>query len=154
MSVENVKRIAANMTELLTEKYPMSAEEYNTNLGLFNTELDSLHVAISKAMQDLKSREFIIYHPALTYFARDYGLVQVPIEQEGKEPSARYLKTLIDQAKTNGIKAILVQKQFNQQEAKTIENQIDGKLISIDPLAENWMDQMLYITVELNTVLR
>ncbi len=154
MSVENVKQIANNMTEFLAGKYPEKAETYRINLSLFSAELDSLHHEISIALQDLNSREFIIYHPALTYYARDYGLIQIPIEQEGKEPSARYMKTLIDQAKANGIKAVLVQKQFNQEEAKTIEKQIDGRLIGIDPLAENWMEQMRSITVELNTVLR
>ena len=154
MSVGNVKQIAINMTNLLADKFPEKAIEYNSNLESFNEELDALNNDISATLQDLSQREFIIYHPALTYYARDYGLVQIPIEQEGKEPSARYMKTLIDHAKANGIKAVFVQKQFNQEEAKTIEKQIDGKLISIDPLAENWMEQMRFIAAELNTVLR
>ena len=154
MSVENVKQIAINMTNFLAGKFPDKAAEYNSNLETFNKELNALNLEISAAFQELRHKEFIIYHPALTYFARDYGLVQVPIEQEGKEPSARYMKTLIDHAKTNGIKAVFVQKQFNQEEAKTIEKQIDGKLIIIDPLAENWMEQMRAIANELYTVLR
>ena len=154
MTPANVKVIAATMAGSLAKIYPEKEKAYQQNLFLFNNELDSLHRFIEQELQGLRSNEFIIYHPALTYYARDYHLIQVPIENEGKEPSAKYMKTLIDRARAGNIRAILVQQQFNQEEARTIEKQIGGKIIVIDPLAEQWKDQMIYITNELKSVLK
>ncbi len=141
------------MVDFLTPIYPENEGTYRNNLQLFNKELDALHKQISIDLMDISTNEFIIYHPALTYYARDYNLVQIPIEKEGKEPSSRYMKTIIDRAKANKIKAILVQQQFDQQEARTIEQEINGKVIIIDPLDYHWTQQMLYITRELKLIL-
>jgi zinc transport system substrate-binding protein len=153
MSAISVKEIAINMAGFLSSEYPENTETYNDNLKRFIQELDTLHHFIQNELRVLKRREFIIYHPALTYFANDYDLLQIPIEEEGKEPSARHLKSLIDHAQATGIKAILVQQQFNQQEAKTLEKEINGKIILMDPLDYHWMDQMKHLTVELKKAL-
>ncbi len=154
MSVPRVKQIASTMAEALGEAYPEKQDVYTANLGQLQAELDSLHASIRNELAGLRGGKFIIYHPALTYFAGDYGLVQIPIEQEGKEPTARYLRSLIDHAVSEGISAILIQKQFNQQEARTIEQEIGGRIIVIDPLDENWPQQMNYIAVELKKALK
>ncbi len=153
MSVPRVKQIASNMTEALKEAYPGARETYTRNLESFQRELDALDGLIRMELQGLAGRQFIIYHPALTYFAGDYGLEQLPIEQEGKEPTSRYMRTLIDRATADSITAILIQRQFSQQEARTIEKEIGGNLIVIDPLDENWTGQMELIAGQLKKAL-
>lgn len=154
MSPLNVKLIARNMAASLSLIYPGNKDMYSENLAKFEEELDSLHQFISRELKDLDQREFIIYHPALSYYARDYGLVQIPIEDEGKEPSARYMKTLVDRAKSMNIRAVLVQQQFNQEEAKTLVREINGNLILIDPLDPGWSEQMKKITLALKSTLQ
>jgi len=154
MSPLNVKIIAHNVYDFIASVYPEKEEFYKKNLDLFNEELDTLHTHISNELMHLSTNKFIIYHPALTYFARDYNLIQIPIEKDGKEPTSRYMRTIIDLATKNNIKAILVQKQFDQQEASTIEQEINGKVITIDPLDYQWRQQMMYITMQLKSILK
>lgn len=153
MSARNVRVITQTMADELAKQYPEHQAVFDTNLAAFHEEISALDRQIKQNLDTLKSRSFIIYHPALTYFAREYGLEQLPIEREGKEPSARYLKTLVDVARKNGIKAILVQQQFNQEEARIMEKEIGGRVITIDPLAHDWKSQMLAISQALQTAL-
>jgi zinc transport system substrate-binding protein len=153
MSVMRVRKIASTMASALKEVYPEEKNTYERNLQKFNRELDALDTFIKNELKDCAGEQFIIYHPALSYLAKDYGLEQVPIEQEGKEPTAHYMRTLIDRAVADSITAILIQKQFNQQEARTIEKEIGGRLIVIDPLEENWMEEMKRIAEQLKNAL-
>jgi zinc transport system substrate-binding protein len=84
----------------------------------------------------------MVYHPAWGYFARTYGLKQLPVETHGKEPSPKELLQLISQAKKIGLKTIFVQPQFSQKSATTLAKDINGKVITLNPLAENWADNL------------
>ena len=153
MSVPRVRKIASNMATALQEAFPERKEYFAANLTAFDRELDSLDAHINRQLKSCSGGQFLIYHPALTYFAEDHHLVQVPIEQEGKEPTSQYMRSLIDRARADSITAILIRRQFNQQEARTIEREIGGRLTVIDPLDENWMEQMRFIADELKTAL-
>lgn len=116
---------------------------------LIRNKLDSLKVVIAQLDKEMEAvcnqmsnKKFIIYHPALTYLARDYGLEQIAMEFEGKDPSAAHIKKLIDRAKNEHITVVFIQKEFDKENAKQISKDINGKLIQIDPLAENWEAQM------------
>ncbi|MDD5313214.1 MAG: zinc ABC transporter substrate-binding protein, partial [Dehalococcoidia bacterium] len=85
---------------------------------------------------------FIVYHPAWSYFAHDYGLVQVGIEQEGKEPKAAYMARLISEAKEKNIKVIFVSPEFDTRNAETIAREIGGRVVIIDPLAGDYLINM------------
>lgn len=151
MSPGNVKTMIKNMVRTLVENYPDQKELFIQNMNEFIKELDSLDKNISMELSGLEYRAFIIYHPALTYFARDYRLKQIPVEREGKEPSARYIRNIIDRARKEHIKLIFLQRQFNQEEARTIEREINGRVIVIDPLEYDWFDQIKAITQALKS---
>jgi zinc transport system substrate-binding protein len=85
----------------------------------------------------------MIFHPSLSYFARQYNLEQISIEFEGKEPSPSNLKQSIDLAKKAGLKAILIQKEFDVENARIIADEIGGSVVQINPLAENWASNLL-----------
>ena len=97
----------------------------------------------------MEQRAFICYHPSLTYFAKDYNIIQLPIELEGKAPSSAHLKRIIDLGRQEGIEIILLQKQFDQHNAKVIAEEIGARIVLIDPLDSQWYDQMVYITKKL-----
>ena len=79
----------------------------------------------------------MIYHPAYTYYARDYGIEQIAIEHDGKEPSLRQTTALIEKAKEHGVKAILRQPQYSEDKVRAIANDAGAEIITTDPLAED-----------------
>ncbi len=149
MSPENVKVIAKNIYTGLVAIAPENRKNYKNNLNTFFTEIDSINKIIETKLKNTKSKSFLIYHPALTYFARDYGLNQIPVQVEGKTPSSKYMKSIIEKAKKEGIKIIVVQQQFDIQKAKTIAQEIGGKVITINPLNYNWEEEMVSIADKL-----
>ena len=94
-------------------------------------------------------RAFMIYHPALSYFARDYGLHQISIEEDGKEPSPPHLKNLIDTCKEEKVRIIFVQPEFDRRNAEIIAKQTGTKVVPINPLSYDWEEEMLNIAREL-----
>ena len=93
---------------------------------------------------------FMIYHPALSYFARDYGLHQIPIEAGGKEPSPAHLKALIDTCSSENVHVIFVQPEFDRRNAELIAQQTGTRVVDINPLSYDWETEMLNIAQALN----
>ncbi|MEZ5194864.1 MAG: zinc ABC transporter substrate-binding protein [Bacteroidales bacterium] len=149
MSPKNVKVIAQNIYDALVLMEPESIQVFQENLQSFLKNLDQIDAQISAKLKNLKSNTFIIYHPALTYYAHNYGLKQVSIEIDGKNPSARHIKEIIDLAKKENIKLVFVQQQFDQTKATGIAKEIKGEVVPIDPLSYNWKSQISMITNEL-----
>ena len=95
--------------------------------------------------EENKDKAFVIYHPALSYLARDYQLTQIAIENEGKEPSAKHLARIIEQARAKGIKHILYQSEFPASSVEIICKDIDATAVEINPLDENILDNIRHI---------
>ena len=91
------------------------------------------------------AKAFMIYHPALSYFACDYGLNQISIEEGGKEPSPAHLKELIDLCKSEKVNVIFVQPEFDKRNAETIAQQTGTKVVPINPLSYDWETEMLNV---------
>ena len=91
-------------------------------------------LACAEALRQANVHTIVIYHPALTYYARDYGLRQVAIETDGKEPSAKQLTAIIRQAREDGVRRIFYQKQFPASTVEVIARDIDAEYVAIDPL--------------------
>lgn len=94
-------------------------------------------------------RAFMIYHPALSYFARDYGLRQIPVEAGGKEPSPSWLKELVDTCRKERVRVIFVQPEFDRRHAELIALQTGARVVDINPLAYDWPEEMLRVAREL-----
>lgn len=138
----NVKMMGRNICEALVEMDPEHEEEYRSNLESFLADLDELDRDIRGITEELQTREFMVFHPAFGYFSDAYGLEQIPIEIEGKEPSARALQTLIETARDEGIKVIFVQKQFSARSAEVVAGEIGGEVVQVDPLARDYFTGM------------
>ena len=138
----NVKIMAKNIADALSRIDPANAAEYAGNLAKFQADLDELDAYIRGRCKDLTSHDFIVYHPAFGYFARAYGLRQVPIELEGKEPSSQTLAATIDFARARGIKVIFHEQQFSPRAAQAVAGAIGGKVVSVDDLAEDYIPNM------------
>jgi zinc transport system substrate-binding protein len=145
MSVENMAEMAGSIQVELSRILPGKEKTLEANLKNFQRELDSLDQKIAILMQKTTHRDFLIYHPALTYFARDYGLRQHSLEFEGKSPSPGQMKQLINLARDKDINLVFIQRQFDQDKARVLASEIGGQLIPIDPLDREWDLQMIHI---------
>jgi zinc transport system substrate-binding protein len=154
LSTQNVIRIANAMAAALSEIDPENSAIYQQNLEDFVMEIDTLDEENRAAFENISSLQFITFHPSWGYFARDYGLQQIPIEVGGNEPSAQELTALIEFAKENDIRIIFASPEFNTRSAETIASEIEGEVILISPLAEDWMENMRTITNSLSEILQ
>lgn len=131
-----LQRMAANAYEAIHAAYPDSAK-YTWNYDLLQRRLQELDARTAEKIGRSGAEYFIIYHPALTYYARDYGLEQAAIETDGKEPSARHLGGVIRRAREKGVRKILYQSQFPASVVETVARDIGAQAIRIDPMRED-----------------
>jgi len=145
LSVQNARIIARNLHEELLLMFPDHQEELSRRLEKFSASLDSLDLVISNELENLDNRSFMIYHPALTYFSRDYNLHQYSLEIEGKSPSPAHFRRMTDLGISQKVKRILIQDQFDRKNAEVLAREIGAEIVVFDPLDPNWKEQMLYI---------
>lgn len=135
--------ICQQIREVLIEHDPDNANIYNRNYLKLAKEINELDSELLKTFtQKGQEFNFMVYHPSWGYFARTYGLNQIPIELEGKEPSPKELAQLIEFANKNSVQAIFIQPQFSQKSARAIAKSIGAKILTADPLAENWAENL------------
>jgi len=122
------------------------ATAFEVNYTKFIVQIDSISALIDQKLAQLKNRDILIYHPALAYYARQFGLKQVALELDGKEPSTRHLKDVVDLAHKQNIHVIFIQKEFDSAFALQLSREIEGEVVIIDPLDYNWEKQLMDIT--------
>lgn len=142
MSPRYAGMMARTICEVLSEKFPEKKAEFEENFKRLKQEIDSIDAEARRIIPGKQNKTFLIYHPALTYLARDYGMEQIAIEDEGKEPNPTHLKSVIDTCRAKGIKIVFIQNQFDVANAKSIAKEIDGEVIAIDPLTPDWKKEM------------
>jgi zinc transport system substrate-binding protein len=137
-----VKNIADQILRNLIELRPEHSATFTQNHRLFIESMDLLDENIRRILNGMENRRFMVFHPSWGYFADRYKLQQIPVELEGKSPGAKALAKLIETAQKNGIKTILVQKQFSQRSAKILAKSLGGNVVAVDPLAYNYPQNM------------
>ena len=140
MSCSNARIIASNILKALCELEPKNKAFFEKNYQSLLSIIDKRDSTIKESFKkdpDLV-RKFVIYHPILTYFARDYQLEQLAIEEEGREPSASQLKSLIERARKEKIKFCLIQAEFANRNTTTFINESHTKPMDINPLQGDW----------------
>jgi len=133
-SPANLVQMAGALRDRLVLLDPTHEPIYRRNHERLVGELGALDREVRDRLA-AGARRFLVYHPSWGYFADTYGLEQIPIEQEGKAPGPRSLADLIDRARTEGLKIILVQRQFDQRTARALADAIDARVCTVDPLA-------------------
>lgn len=144
MSCSNARIIASNILKALCELEPKNKAFFEKNYQSLLSIIDKRDSTIKESFKkdpDLV-RKFVIYHPILTYFARDYQLEQLAIEEEGREPSASQLKSLIERARKEKIKFCLIQAELANRNTTTFINGSHTKAMNINPLQGDWNRSM------------
>jgi zinc transport system substrate-binding protein len=141
-SLRNGKIMVQNIYEGLIAVDPNNKEYYLENRDDYLEKLDKADSYINNELKDMNNRSFMIFHPSWGYFAKDYNLTQIAIEVEGKEPTLQSLAHTIEEAKGENIKVIFVSPGFSSKAAEIITKEIGGKTEVLDPLAENYIENL------------
>jgi zinc transport system substrate-binding protein len=149
-----VKIQARTILAALQEADPGTRSVYEANFKAFATQINRLDADLKKTFAGKTGLQFMVFHPAWGYFAHAYGLQQVPIEIEGKEPKPAQLKELIQHARKNDIKVVFVQPQFSSQSAEVVAREIGGQVAFVDPLAEDWMANLSQVADKFQAALK
>jgi zinc transport system substrate-binding protein len=154
-----VRVAARNNAAALRTADPRHAAEYAANLRAFEAEIDALDREIRDRLgtggtAGAGTRKFMVYHPSWGYFAHEYGLEQIAIEAEGKEPSAQRLIQLIDRGRRENVKVIFVQGGFPRKSAQVIADAVGGRVLTADPQERDWADNLRRVAAELGEAYR
>jgi zinc transport system substrate-binding protein len=145
VSPRNARVMVENTYQALVEADPDNQKFYQENRDQYLEKLDQLDQNLTTSLEKVKSGKILVYHPAWAYLCRDYGLEQVSIEKEGKEPTSQDLSRLVDQARQDHIKLVFVSPQHSQTSAQVIADAIGARLVVVDPLASNYLENMYQV---------
>jgi zinc transport system substrate-binding protein len=141
-SLRNAEQQVRNICDCLSKRDPAGEEVYLRNRDGYILKLKELDQELKATFGREKRRIFIVHHPAWTYFARDYSLVQVPLMEGEKEPGPRHLSEVIELGRKNNITAVFVEPEFNPRAAEVIAQEMNASIVYLDPLAGNYLENM------------
>lgn len=144
-SPRQLMTMAANAREAIRTLYPDSVK-YESNYLAYSEKLRLLDEECAEACARSACRCFVVFHPALTYFARDYGIEQIAIEHEGKEPAARQLSEIIERARRSGVRRVFYQSEFPRSTVEITASDIGAECVEINPLAADVTDNIRRMT--------
>lgn len=144
-SVKNARIIARNMYEAMTDLDPEHKNTYSKNYRNLIQSLDSLDASLDSILSPCRGKAFVVWHPSLSYFARDYGLRQISLSPEGKEASVNMMQEAVDSARASGAEVLFFQKEIDSRQAETANEQIGTEMVSINPLSYNWNKEIINI---------
>ncbi|WP_022665985.1 metal ABC transporter solute-binding protein, Zn/Mn family [Desulfospira joergensenii] len=142
MSPVLVKKQADMIFQTLADLDPEHRDIYEKNHNAFSQDLDGLHQELTRVLAPMKGENLFVFHPAFGYFTDAYGLHQIAVENMGKSPKGKELSRIIKLARTEKARVIFVQPQFDRNAAQKIASAINGAVVSIDPLARDYLANM------------
>jgi len=145
LSPKNAKIMVENTYQGLARADPEHKTVYRANTDEYLKELDELDADISREISQKQVHAIMVYHPAWSYFARDYGLLQIPIETDGKDPSPKGIENLIRQAKEGNITVVFASPEYSTKSAEVIAKEIGGIVILVDPLEEDYLGNIRHV---------
>ena len=149
-----VKIQAHTIMNALQEIDPSHRALYESNFQQFVSQINKLDTELKTILAGKQGLQFMVFHPSWGYFAQAYGLRQVPMQIEGKNPKPAQLKELIEHAREKNIKVIFVQPQFSSKSAKLVAKEINGEVAFVDPLAENWSANLREVANKFKSALK
>jgi zinc transport system substrate-binding protein len=153
MSPAVMKIQATTVRDELVKLDPAGAKLYNANYDKLIADLTQTQQHIAKVLAPFKGKTFFVFHPAFGYLANEFGLTQEAVEVEGKSPTASQLQKLIDKARKENVRIIFVQPQFSKHAAESVAKSINGAVIPLDTLAEDYITNLNKVADEISKAL-
>lgn len=145
LSFDNMIIIANNTKKALLELDPSNKVYYENNYESLIEEIIKIKNKAKDELKFRKDKSFLVFHPSWGYLAKEFSLNQIAIEVEGKEPSPKEMKTIIDTARSKGINVIFIQPQISTKTVDTLSKELNATIIKINPLEYNWLNNMKYV---------
>ncbi len=130
--------MASNTVAALAQALPQQRAALAEKLQAAVSEIAAVDAEVRGKLGSLRMRTWVVYHPSWNYFAEDYGLTLLVIEQDGKAPSAKHLVGVIGQARAAGAQVVCAEPQYDKRPAQTLAEQLGARLVTLDPLQEDW----------------
>ena len=144
-SIRGLRSMGKSIYSSLCRIDTMHRAQYDAGYQRFTQRLEHVEQTIKELLSDIPSRAFVIYHPSLSEFAEEYGLKQLVIEQDGKEPTPQHIQALIEEAKKLGVRVVFIQQEFDSKLIESIAKELDARMVVINPLGGGWEEQLLFI---------
>ena len=148
-SPSGARIIARNIFDGMVKVDPANRAHFQANLDKLMARIDSVDKIVTAILTDIPSRKFMVFHPALGYFARDYQLEQLSIEFEGKIPTPHHVQRMVEEARNQKIAYIMIQREFDVENVEMIARETGCKIIRIDPLAYDWPNEMISLALKM-----
>ena len=148
-----VKIMAGNIALSLKALDPEHGDVFERNLERLLQDLDRADARIARILEPLKGRRIYVFHPAFGYFCEAYGLEQMVLEADGKEPGAKQLAKLIEKARNERVKVVFVQSQFSEKAARAIAESIGGVVVPINPLPRDYLPDIVSLAEDIQGAL-
>ena len=142
LSPKRAKVMVQTIADEMIKIDAKNKDTYQKNADNYISQLDDLDKEISSALEGVKNKSFIVYHPAFGYLADDYGLTMLALEEEGKESTPQHLQEMIDYAKEKNIKVLFYQEEIDSSQSEAFAEELDGKTIQLSPLAADYINNL------------
>jgi zinc transport system substrate-binding protein len=136
------RRMAIRMASVLSRRFPEHRQLYTENLRALLRDLNALDRDLKQQLAPFRGDALLVSHAALAYFCRDYGLRQIALEVEGREPSPRQLVQIVEQAKEDRVRRVIVQEAFNPKGGELVAEQLDVPICRFDPLERDLIQNL------------
>lgn len=147
------KIMAGHIRDVLVRLDPTYKDFYEANYRNLIAEIDSVYGNLRIELFPLSGKKVLVFHPSFGYFLDEFSMIQEAIETGGKEPSAKSLASMIEEAKKDKPSAIFVQAQFPVSAAKTVADSVGAEVVFLDPLSPDWLSNIKYIGASLEKAL-
>lgn len=148
-SPSGARVIARNICRALCELDSAGASDYRRRLDSLTARIDSVDGVVRRVLAGVRHRSFLVYHPAFGHFARDYGLRQISIESEGREPTPAQLRRLVSRCRSEQVEVVLVQKEYDPSAVSQIARDVGARVTTVDPLAYDWPGETARVAYEI-----
>lgn len=148
------KALAANACRALQQADPAHADDFARNLAALEKDLDEADTRLARRLAPFKGRAFVVFHPAFAYFADAYGLRQIAVEIEGKEPSAQQMTALVELARREHVRVVFAQPHFSDRSARTIAQTVGARVVALNDLAPDYLENLERLGAALEAALR
>lgn len=149
MSPKLAQKQAFAIEQALSQAFPEQSDLFKKNLDVFLTELNEIDNEISSILSPFKNQAVLVSHPAFGYFCKDYGLEQISIEIEGKEPRPKDISNILDKAKNSQVRVVIIQEQHNNKGALAIANELKIPVFNTDPYSSEYSETLLSISKQI-----
>ncbi len=142
-SVRNLRAMSATVRDALSKADPEGAELYDSNCNKLVAKLDSIDALLAGKLAGKRSRSFLMWHPALSYFARDYNLEQLWLGAEGKELSVKAVNEAMAEAAEHGAALLVTQPSDDKARSALLARNAGMRVVEINGMAGDIPSELL-----------